>query len=221
MTDRKKPKCKTIEIPSAIHAQTVTSSIELLITSSFAQDWLDDALMEAKKENSLANKRREFIYAVCFAESYIFEWVRDNIFSDRLYDLIDFFTHRVTKNGIFFKGVKAKWKTTIEQLYQDGKIRTENFVDEKQNSVWKDFCDLLDLRNSIIHSNLSIPQRTSEAELIKNLRTKNDLDRRVVGWATGVVINLVKRFHEETRTKPFDWFNNVKKIVRLLEERGD
>jgi hypothetical protein len=49
------------------------------LTYSFAPDWFEDALHEAKTGIDHNAQRREIVFAVCCAESYLFEWVRDEI----------------------------------------------------------------------------------------------------------------------------------------------
>src|SRR5919112_3743691 len=49
------------------------------LTYSFAPEWFEDALNEAKRGADHNARRREIVFAVCCAESYLFEWVRDEI----------------------------------------------------------------------------------------------------------------------------------------------
>jgi hypothetical protein len=210
MGNEKKPKSVTVRPSDAIHVQTTTFPVNILITASFARYWLDDALIEAKKESSRDSKRREIVFAVCFAETYIFEWVRNKFFPKDIEGLFHCFTTPSEKGGRRPKNIKEKWKVT-KQLSEDGKIKDTIVFDKGKNVVWGDFCDLIDYRNSLVHAALSIPESSSPPELIKKLPTISDFNRMKIGWATGVVVNLVRHFHEVIGIKPPDWFeDNIK-----------
>ena len=45
---------------------------------SWARDWFDDAFNETRVSDH-RSRRREILFSVCFAESYLFEWVRDEV----------------------------------------------------------------------------------------------------------------------------------------------
>src|SRR5437763_1505475 len=51
----------------------------LWLTYSFAPEWFEDALHEARTGQEHHARRREIVFAVCFAESYLLEWVRDEV----------------------------------------------------------------------------------------------------------------------------------------------
>lgn len=61
---------KPLELKASVTGPTVW------LSDNFAQDWFADALNEARTEQDHNSRRREIIFATCFAESYIFEWVR-------------------------------------------------------------------------------------------------------------------------------------------------
>ena len=44
---------------------------------SFAKFWYQDTVAEAQGRDGEHSKRREIVFAACFLESYIFEYVRD------------------------------------------------------------------------------------------------------------------------------------------------
>jgi hypothetical protein len=69
---------------NTIKAGTIPSSAEayeatLWQTYSFAPEWFEDALREAKTSNDHNARRREIVFAVSCAESYLVEWVRDEV----------------------------------------------------------------------------------------------------------------------------------------------
>src|SRR5688572_8593570 len=61
------------------------------ITSSFAPAWFQDALREARMGTDHTARRSEIVFAVCFAESYLVEWVRDAVLKGRMEQLSTYF----------------------------------------------------------------------------------------------------------------------------------
>ena len=57
---------------------------------SWARDWFDDAFDAAKQADHRA-RRREIIFSVCFAETYLFECVRDEILKRDFVKLATYF----------------------------------------------------------------------------------------------------------------------------------
>ncbi len=44
----------------------------------FARSWYMDAQREVFESNELDSKRKEIIFAMCFVESYFYEWVKSS-----------------------------------------------------------------------------------------------------------------------------------------------
>jgi hypothetical protein len=75
--------------PGAKHQEILIESAQLTssahgiaavwLTASFAREWFNDAVHEARTGGDIQAKRREIVFAVSFAESYLFEWVRDQV----------------------------------------------------------------------------------------------------------------------------------------------
>jgi predicted RNA-binding Zn-ribbon protein involved in translation (DUF1610 family) len=57
----------------------VQESVGIMMSAHFAQSWFEDALREANTPDDAHARRREIVFAVCFAETYLFEWVRDEV----------------------------------------------------------------------------------------------------------------------------------------------
>jgi hypothetical protein len=73
-----KPKDVAIKLEAA--SMTVSGGTPTIwLTYPFAKEWFEDALHEAKTGIDHNARRREIVFAVCFAESYLFEWVRDQV----------------------------------------------------------------------------------------------------------------------------------------------
>jgi hypothetical protein len=54
----------------------------LWLSASFARAWYEDALAEARAGDTFQHRRRrEIVFAVCAVESYLLEWVRDDVLS--------------------------------------------------------------------------------------------------------------------------------------------
>ena len=86
------------------------ASVKVWAYYNFSHEWFDDALNEAQNGRNHNARRREIIFAVCFAESYIFEWVRDEVIRRDFDKINDYF-----KPGSN-KGVFEKWKDIPKQL---------------------------------------------------------------------------------------------------------
>jgi hypothetical protein len=101
--------------------RSVFGVADVWMTYSFAREWFEDALHEAKTGTDHNARRREMVFAVCFAESYLFEWVRDDIF-----DRKDFEKLVASLNQVFPPGqeqpVLEKWKDVPKKLLSSGLI---------------------------------------------------------------------------------------------------
>ena len=78
-------------MPSVSDQVSVGDVVERLTLwkfASFSKDWFGDALREAGDMNSMDARRREIVFAVCIAENYLFEWVRDDVLH-REFRLVD------------------------------------------------------------------------------------------------------------------------------------
>jgi hypothetical protein len=90
MDDPDHPPSQSLSIDSAHHSHSA-GNLTLWVTYSFASDWLSDAKSEAATPLSAASRRREVLFAVCFAESYLYEWVRDRVLERDFARLAGFF----------------------------------------------------------------------------------------------------------------------------------
>ncbi len=168
----------------------------------FAQEWFEDAVRESRKPGWDHNaRRREIVFAVCFAESYLYEWVHNEVLDSRDYgDLL------ITLKKLFPSDDKRpildRWKQVTKELRED------NFIPDAPNfgqSYWEEFRDLVKWRNGLVHARSSRPETPIQPEEEKPFPSKDDLDRLPAGWATRVVVTLVKRLHSAAETSPPDW----------------
>ncbi len=63
----------------------------------------------------------------------------------------------------------------------------------------------MELRNGLIHARSSRPETALQPELERPRPSKGDLDQLPAGWATKVVVELVKKLHESVGTATPDW----------------
>ena len=125
-----------------------TASIKVWLSYSFAPHWFQDALTESKLDDDFNARRREILYAVCFAESYLVEWVRDAVLEGDFDKLSIYFPPGMKK------GVCEKWKSTLKNLHKDGLISS---IPDFSQKYWQDFSDLFDMRNGLVHARASRP----------------------------------------------------------------
>lgn len=167
------------------------------ITASFARVWFDDAISESRKP-SKDRRRREIIFSVAFAESYLFEWVRDSILNSD-YDKLNLY---------FIPGdhlpVKEKWIKIPKKLKQNGFLLD---VPDLGRQYWSDWKTLVDYRNGLIHARASRPFTSSLPEDEKPVPDGVTLSEIEPGWAIGVTINMIMEFHQAACIDPPDWLS--------------
>ena len=135
----------------------VTEGLDVLIWSagSFAHEWFNDALKEAREGRDRNSRRREIVFAVCFTESYLFEWVRDEI--SRLVGLSIDELRRYFPDGDR-RGIRERWKDVLKDLYKDKRIKEVPSFDPRVNPHWNLFVDLVGYRDGLVHASASRPE---------------------------------------------------------------
>ena len=197
--DRAKPNSKIIEIGQIEERGQVLPIIPWK-SYSFAPEWYADAIAEADKDEDHNSVRREIIFAVCCAESYLFEWVRDEVLHLKFDDLPTYFPYKDRR------GIRDRWKEVIHQLHKNGFVPE---VPDFNTSYWTEFIDLIDFRDGLVHGKSSRPDTGSLAKNEKPLPSKSDLDKLDSGWATRVITNLIKMLHLAAGTDHPKWLINV------------
>jgi hypothetical protein len=164
----------------------------------YAPGWHADALQEAQNKNDHDARRREIVFAVSLAESYIVEWVITVILDGDYGRLTEFFPKGKKMS------VNEKWKEFPRQLVDEGLIPG---VPETGDGHSDDWHRLITYRDGLIHASASRP---STAEMPENaegpIPSKPELDTLDAGWALGVVEERIRRFHEAAGTEPPAWF---------------
>ncbi len=184
-----------------VPSNELSGGVTVWLTYPFASEWFEDALHEAKTGTNHNARRREIVFAVLCAESYLFEWVRD-----RVLDRSDFVKLVKDLNKYFppsgKEGVREKWKAVPKKLKNDGLIPA---VPDLKQAYWSDFIELVEMRNGLVHARASRPETVQQPQKEKPLPSKGDLDQLPSGWATNVVVELIKNLHRSVGTPPPSW----------------
>jgi hypothetical protein len=157
---------------------------ELWKFGTYAPSWFADAQREASLAEEQA-RLREIIFAVCAVESYLFEWVRDSVLNGEFWLLMHYFPVKQRRLGIV-----ERWKEVINHLHKDGIITGKPTYGEQ---YWKEFTDLVDFRNGLVHGLTSRPDTEGLQEAEKPEPTQEQLAQKTSGWAVKVVVNLITK----------------------------
>jgi hypothetical protein len=190
------PKDITINVHDAIH--TIESdTVEIWVSYSFAPDWFNDAVQEAKGERGNYNaRRREILFAVAFAESYLVEWVRDEVLNRDFQRFSHYFPPGRMSDPV------SKWKDIPKQLLEDRLITA---VPDFGKKYWEEWTDLIKYRNGLVHAGASRPERATLSDMEKPLPPLNLLAQLEPGWAVKVVVQLVTQLHETVGSSMPNW----------------
>ena len=106
---------QTIHATVAVTGEPGSMNISATVwdISTFAPDWFAEALAEARNGGGPQARRREILFAVCCAESYLFEWIRDEVLKRDFSKLSTYFKPRTRDN------VLTKWKEVPKQHAQE------------------------------------------------------------------------------------------------------
>jgi hypothetical protein len=168
------------------------------LTYSFAQDWYNDCKAEAESSDN-NERRREVLFAVTCAESYIVEWVRDSVLSPDFSEIKSYFP------GGGQRGVRRKYKEVTKALAKDGRILAALDCGGQE---WHQFCQLVTYRDGLVHASASRPETSGLAHNEVPVPSKSDLDAYPPGQAVQVVRTLLKKLHLDTGTHEPEWLNN-------------
>jgi hypothetical protein len=165
---------------------------------SFAPEWFRDALHEARTGQDHHSRRREILFAVCAAESYLLEWVRDEVLKRNFSQLENYFPLGNRR------GLTEKWKEVPKQLCRDGHLSgTPNLG----GTNWSDFQTLICYRNGLVHARASRPETKGQADDENPIPSKTTLDSLSAGWAVCVIVALIRDLHNAVGTPPPSWLD--------------
>ncbi len=132
-----------------------------------------------------------------FAESYLFEFVRDHLFSGHYEALLEYFPHDDRR------GIRDRWKEVLKELFEDSLIKA--VPDFCRDPSWQRFVVLVKYRDGLIHAKASRPATSDQKDEEKPLPSPEDLDRLPAGWAVKVVVELVKNLHRHAEIPTPAW----------------
>jgi hypothetical protein len=161
--------------------------LSVWLSDNYAEDWYRDALAQARFGSGHDARRREIIFASCFAESFIFEWARDKL---QIHEIECYFpTKRLLSNGNkhprYRRELDRKWEEVPRKLHQAGKIGVDPDLDLSR------LRDLLKYRHGLIHASASRPATDRQRRKKKPFPTKRDLQVLGAGWAVRIIHDLV------------------------------
>ena len=186
-----------IKMPTAAELVTAADAPPTVwLSANFASSWYADAKLEAIGSGDIHGRRREITFSVAAAESYLLEWVRDEVLKRDFVGLDKYFPpdqHR---------SVKDKWKEITKALVSDGRIPAAPSFAGK---TWNDFHKLVCFRNGLIHARASRPQTSVLSESQLPVPSMEDLQTLAPGWATEVVTALIRELHMAAGTKEPNW----------------
>jgi hypothetical protein len=170
-------------------------------SDNFAQDWFADALHEARTGKEYNSRRREIIFAVCFAESYIFEWARSIL---QIKEINDYFPPErgSPRNPRYRRPTKDKWKEIPKELHKAGKILAAPQLDLRELG------ELINYRDGLVHAAASRPATDSQPKETRPYPTKDMLRKLKPGCAVRIVVDLVRNLHQAIGTPVPEYIEN-------------
>lgn len=185
--------------PTGIASAEIVNGPTVWLSYRFAPEWFNDALQEARSGADHHSRRREIIFAVCAAKSYILEWVRDEVLNRNFQMLNNYFPP-----GRWMT-VTEKWKEIPKQLFADRLIPGLPVLESP--GYWGEWLKLIEFRNGLIHARASRPETAALNENEKPKPSKTALDNMAPGWPTGVVVELIRRLHAAAGSPVPEWIN--------------
>ena len=182
-------------IPSgeAFGTPTVTAWFE----ETLAPMWIEQALTTGDPSKMAAARRREVIFAVAAAESFLIEWVRDDVFKRDLKACAAYLLAREQQSII------ERWKTKPSELVEARLIPSMPVF--ASSTSWEAFHTLVATRNSLVHGNYSRPRTTANLHGRTRSLTPHELNSAPPGWAVQLVSALVRELCQATETTPPAW----------------
>lgn len=165
-----------------------------------APRWLRDAEAEAEVPDNIDAKRREILFSVCFAESYLLEWVRDDVLPNGREEVLRYF------NPSKRRGVREKWKEIPKKLQDEGLIQR---APDLSQCFWSDWNDLVDYRDGIVHARFSMPDGSEVAAESAPIPSQRTMTTVQSGWALRVVLVLAQELHQAAGLPMPDWLSEA------------
>jgi hypothetical protein len=192
-------KTQTIS-PEGITSAAAFGTPTIWQTYRFAPEWFNDAINEARTGKDHHSRRREIIFSVCCAESYILEWV-----------IVDVIKRDMQRLNKYFppgrrRGVTEKWKEIPRELKDDGLIPATPQLSDSAN--WGEFRKLIGFRDGLIHASASRPENPSLHADESPVPSKTQLDNLSAGWAIGAVVAMIRNLNRAAGTPDPNWLQD-------------
>jgi hypothetical protein len=201
--NNKPPETRFINVHENIAVGENEPEVELWMAGNFASAWFEDAKRQAAidDDNDDMVKPREIVFAVCAIESYLLEWVRDEVLN-RNFQLLKHYFPIATKQR--YLGIDERWKEVINHLYEDQTIFNKPSFGEH---YWEQFRLLIDLRNGLLHGRASRPDNARLPPDERPLPTITQLVHMSQGWPVQVVAEVIRKLHSALGTLPPKWIS--------------
>jgi hypothetical protein len=160
MTDASAPESPKIT-PKAASIELNVLAPEVWLRATFAPKWFADTSHEATLQGGDA-RRREIVLAVCFIESYLLEWTRDEVLKGNFRALDDYFPADDRE------GITDRWKTVTKKLVADDRINAR--PDYLRSAAWADFIKLVRCRDGLVHARTGRPQTGDTPKMLSRHR---------------------------------------------------
>jgi hypothetical protein len=146
--------------------------------------------------DDLHARRREIVFAVCFVESYLFEWARDDVLNHEFAQLPTYFPLDDKR------GIRDRWKEVLKALQADGRLNQLPSVGDKNDEEW---VRLVLYRDGLIHASSSRPESSRAPPEEGPRPSASVLNAVTPGWAVGIVEERARRLHACSGTQPPEW----------------
>jgi len=141
-------------------------------------------------------RRREITFAVAAVESYLLEWVRDEVLSRDFRRLDEYFPPNERRP------IADKWKLVPKKLVDDGLLAA---APDCSGATWRDFRILVDYRNGLIHARASRPETHGLTDDQLPMPSMLQLYELEPGWAVGVCERMICELHTAAGTVKPSW----------------
>jgi hypothetical protein len=167
------------------------------LSETLAGYWVCEA-RAAISDSSVSGRRKEILFSVAAAESYLIEWVRDEVFRGNVQASAVFFGARQRKQGIC-----ERWKDFLKELVASNQVpASPNFG---TSNAWLAFGTIVATRNALVHGNYSRPRKTVKLNERPEPLSPEELLNKPPGWAVAAVVRIVKELCDSTRTRAPAW----------------
>ena len=177
-------------------------------TYQWAPEWYTDAKAETGK-SGLQARRREIIFAVALAESFLFEFVLVEVLAetnDRFQTINDYFPAGSKRT------IQDRWKKVPKELVKRGLgLRVPDLGGEE----WQDFTRLLDFRNGLLHGRSSRPDTLELPEGHRPFPSPEDLQAMKPGDALETVLTQIRSLCVAAGHAPPDWIPSGGPVAAL------